>query len=93
MLEQLKGEWFVTYSNSHQFVYKKNRYGVIVFENVRKGSLIGGQGVAMKEKELLGMVKNILRVLEELHSKNMTLLAIKPDSLTSSIDKSFAIPI
>jgi hypothetical protein len=47
----------------------------------------------MKEKELLGMVKNILRVLEELHSKNMTLLAIKPDSLTSSIDKSFAIPI
>ena len=93
ILDQLSNEKYVTYTNSHEFVYKKNRYGVIVFENIRKGSLLGDEIAGIKEKELVGLVKNVLKVLEDLHSKNLTLLAIKPDSLTSSIDRSFIIPI
>lgn len=47
----------------------------------------------LKEKDLVTVAKGILRVLNVLHSRNITLLSLNPDVLTSSVADGSIIPI
>ena len=90
----LRSEAFVTFSHHHEFTFKKERYGLLLFENIRKFSLVTDElAQDHKETDILQMAKSILELLVVLHGKSLALLSLKPEALVSSTEKNRVIPI